>query len=296
MNQLIRLGVLFLACSSVADAEQGRPRADQIIDRYLALPFPDEDRLGESRQARLKVMADLAEIPVDAVPAIERRLPTVKSPGQRAELTEVLARITTRESAAVLVKLLEDPDRHVRNVAISGLRHMARRTDRVGPDRRVREDGIVPRVPGLLPYLLQAAKDDDESNRGTALYALADTRERAAVAALRARLHDTSDDVRLITACLLTEFQDASGLPEMRRALERLRKADRRDVRASFAVDRLLPSFERITGKSFGPIPMNPMLFSNSEGAKRAEQGREPLLDIWAAWWTWEPPAATTAP
>ncbi len=48
----------------------------------------------------------------------------------------------------------------------------------------------------------------------------------------------------------------------------------------------LLASLERITGKSFGDIPMNPTLCSFDNG--EVERYRD-LLDAWSQWWSWQP-------
>jgi HEAT repeat protein len=122
------------------------------------------------------------------------------------------------------------------------------------------------------------------------LFALADTLEPTAVAELRRRLSDDSDTVRFTAACLLTEFQDASGLAELKKALERMRSQHPVAAGDSFAVERLLASLERITGKSFGELPrLNPFLDSDSRRAQQSTQRYRELLDAWAAWWAWEP-------
>ena len=52
---------------------------------------------------------------------------------------------------------------------------------------------------------------------------------------------------------------------------------------------RLLASFQRITGKSFGKIPMNPILLSDTRTIAASEKRYRELLDAWAQWWAWEP-------
>ncbi len=70
-------------------------------------------------------------------------------------------------------------------------------------------------------------------------------------------------------------------------ALARFRNDPKAEM--SFDVERLLASFERITGKSFGEIPMNPVLVSDTRViAVNVKRYRE-LLDTWTAWWAWEP-------
>jgi HEAT repeat protein len=191
------------------------------------------------------------------------------------------------QAVARLVKSLDDPDAEVRRKAIHELRMLARRVDRSGGKRIQRGDEFEPQVKGLLPVLIRAAEDKNDLNRFSATYALADTLDPAAVVALRARLKDDSEQVRLSAACLLTEFQDAAGLPEMKKALKRLR--ERPKITDAWDTERLLASFERITGKSFGEIPMNPSIISDSNAAAAATQRYRELLDTWAAWWEWTP-------
>jgi hypothetical protein len=115
------------------------------------------------------------------------------------------------------------------------------------------------------------------------------------VAELRRRLKDPSETVRLHAACFLTEYQDASGLSEMQAALARLRQINfDQDLRLDFQdygqAEMLLASFERITGKSFGPIPMNPILCSDTREIPKLKRGYKTLLETWAQWWAWQPP------
>ena len=288
MNACVFL-VPLLAVTAVCAAEQ-EPLAAAIVERYLKLPHPDDDRLGKARQERWSTLSELKLMPDAAVREIARVLPDVQQPQQRMELAEALGFFPTKESAAKLCALLDDPDAWVRLQAVGCLRLMARRVDRVGGQRTQRGGEVPPKVEGLVPHLLKAAGDKTEQNRGLALFALADTLDPAAVAELRRRLSDDSDTVRCTAACLLTEFQDASGLAELRKALERMRSQNPVAAGDSFAVERLLASLERITGKSFGELPhLNPFLDSDSRRAQQSTQRYRELLDAWAAWWAWEP-------
>lgn len=264
--------------------------APKIIQRYLKMPHPEDDKRGEARLARLEILAELKAMPKKAVSAIGRALPKVENPRQRAELAEVLGRhLQTKESAALLCELLNDPDRKVRWQAIHGLSGMAKRTGRSGAKRVIRGPDFAPKVEGLVPYLISAADDKVEGNRVGALYALAGTCDPSAVSELRKRLKDPSEKVRLYAACFLTEYQDAAGLPEMRDALARLRRTRPADVLSYYwQAGKLLASFERITGKSFGQIPRNPYLCSVDHGETKRYKA---LLDTWAEWWAWEPKA-----
>lgn len=196
----------------------------------------------------------------------------------------------TKESAAKLCKLLKDPDAKVRGQAIHGLRMLASRTNRMGGKRLQRGQEFAPKVEGLVPYLVSAADDKVESNRISALYALAGTRDPLAVSELRNRLKDRSEKVRLYAACFLTEYQDASGLTEMRDTLARLRRTDPTDDFIYYLeAEMLLASFERIIGKSFGEIPLNPSLSSDTRQIPLIKKSYNTLLDTWAEWWAWEP-------
>ena len=198
-----------------------------------------------------------------------------------------------RGSVELLCKLLKDPDEQVRRQAINDLRMMARRTNRIGGKRIQQGAEFAPEVEGLVPYLVSAAKDPVEINRICALYALADTRDPMAVLELRNRLEDPSENVRFHAACFLTEYQDASGLAEMRDALTRLIRTEPVDDFIYYSnAEMLLASFERIIGKSFGEIPLNPSLSSSTIEIPLIEERYETLLVTWAEWWAWEPGAA----
>ena len=298
MKRIIWL-LLFLGGTAVFAADDP---AAAIIQRYLKLPWPAEDRQGEARQNRLRTLDELQSTPAAAVLEISRVLPTVKDARQRAELVDELGHIQTRESAAKMGELLDDPDAQVRLAAIFSLRMMARRVDRSGGQRTQRGGEFAPKVDGLVPYLVKAANDPVEQNRVTALFALADTLDPAAIAEIRHRLTDESQEVRFQAACFLTEFQDASGLGELKKKLEQLRSSRGPSATADgnysrmTAAERLLASFERLTGKSFGPVPMDPMLSSDSHVAEASARRYEELLDAWAAWWAWEPGATTNKP
>jgi len=153
---------------------------------------------------------------------------------------------------------------------------------------------FTPKVEGLVPCLVAAADDEAQSNRICALYALADTRDPMAVSELRRRLKDPSEKVRFYAACFLTEYQDASGLTEMLAALKRLCRTDpaadpEYDFEYYSQAERLLASFERITGRSFGRVPMNPSLSSSHPQIVELQKRYNTLLDAWAQWWAWEP-------
>jgi HEAT repeat protein len=195
------------------------------------------------------------------------------------------------EEVLTLLSKLNESDADKRQEAIHQLRLLARRVDVAGAKRERRGQEHAPKVKGLVPHLIRAAGDEAEANRTLALYALADTLDPAAVVAIRERLQkDKSEAVRFNAACLLTEFKDVSGLDELKSALARLR-GGKPDTLGSFDIERLLASFERATGKSFGPIPMNPLIASDTRVIEASLKKYQELLDAWAAWWDWKPPA-----
>jgi HEAT repeats len=320
---LILLAVVF-AAASVANPDtlarelcfdSGTPSADKaaqrILERYLATPHPAgpsktdpydpkiDALVSEAQLARQSVLEELRTMPKEAVSAAEPILFTRASPIQRYEIVDWLAdNISTRACAELLHRVLKDVrepkdedqaiyEQMVRSTAVGGLRRMARRTDRSGARRVQKGPNFEPAVRGLTPYLISAVNDKAEGVRVSALYALADTLDPVAVDELKKRLEDESPTVRLYAACFLTEYQDAAGLPLMRKALGRLNAADpRNDVTHYSQAEMLLASFERITGKSFGEIPLNPLLASSDRGEARRYKE---LLEVWDAWWNWQP-------
>jgi hypothetical protein len=298
MRKSMLVPVFVAALFASAAAETQDSEATKIIQRYLKMPHPRDASFNEARIARLNVLAELKSMPEEAVVAIGRTLPEVENPRQRYELASMLGdHFHTEVSAALLCELLKDPNEKVRWQAIHGLRMMARRTARSGGKRIQRWPDFAPKVQGLVPYLVSAASDKAERNRVCALHALADTRDPSAVSELRNRLKDESEKVRLYAACFLTEYQDAAGLPEMRNALNRIRSIDvqRLEVELDWSyyhkAELMLASLERITGKSFGPIPLNPTLSSDFRRTKEIKKRYKALLDTWAQWWAWEPKA-----
>jgi hypothetical protein len=193
------------------------------------------------------------------------------------------------EKAAVAIRQLDSPDEKVRAEAVGKLRLLARRVERNGGQRVQRGEAFAPKVPGLLPELIKAAHDPAQQVRAVAAYALADTQEPLATATLRELLDDPNERVRLSAACLLTEFHDATGLPELKKAVQKFQKSTS-NLDRYLDGEKVLVSLERITTKSFGPIPMNPMLLSDSRKVAPTEQRYQELFDAWVSWWEWTPP------
>ena len=300
-----------LVAAAYAEGTKDVAEARQILDRYLATVHPKgpaktdpydpkvDKQVNEARLARLAILAELTSMPDEAVSAAERVIFERADSHQRYEIVDALSGlILTRQCAELLQRVRQDVrkpkdqdatlyEELVRSSAVHGLRMMARRTDRTGGKRTQRTPDFPEKITGLVPYLVEAANDPAERVRVSALFALADSRDSAAVAELRNRLKDESERVRLYAACFLTEYMDATGLPEMRNALDRFKKTESEHAFDHYAqVEMLLASLERITGKSFGEIPLNPVLCSSDGGEARRYQE---LLDTWHAWWSWQP-------
>ena len=56
-----------------------------------------------------------------------------------------------------------------------------------------------------------------------------------------------------------------------------------------FDAERVVASMERLTGKSFGRLPVNPLIVSDRRKIAEGEGEYERLLGAWAAWWEWQP-------
>jgi HEAT repeat protein len=257
-------------------------KSEDIMKVYLALPHPEKEDGGTTRMARLKVLAQLSSTP-DILPVIQSNWDGIKQLGQRIEVAEMIGRsIQTPAGAGMLIEWLKDPAEEVRSQAVRGMRLMARRVDRAGGARIQQGPEQQPKVEGLVPSLIVAANDASEKVRMSALYALADARDDKATQEIRNHLKDTSLNVRFKAACFLTEFQDGSGLPELCLALERLRTTDS-DKESSYYFDAetLLASLERVTGKTFGKIGLNPISLSNADDALIQKGQFKKLLDSW---------------
>jgi hypothetical protein len=279
---LLRFG--FVAPPARGADVDAQPTAAELLDQYLALPHPEKDDGGAARMARLKMLARLSHAP-EVLPVVQSRWTTLTEAVQRKELAEMIGRYNqTPAGAAALIERLKDPDEQVRFETVHGLRLMSLRVNRSGGKRIQQGPEHPPQVEGLVPWLMVAANDASEGVRVHALFALADTRNALATQEIRNHLNDSSQRVRLSAACFLTEFQDGSGLPEMCQGLERLQAADPKlDFMYYAAAESLLASLERITGKSFGEIPMNPDFCSLTEQAETIKAQYRKLIPAWWA-------------
>jgi len=302
--------LLLFAVSTAPAFADAMSDARDILDRYTRADRPAgpskndpydramDELVNRARQARALILAEWKAMPAEAVAVAGTFLSDKASPVQRYEIVSALGHnIHTRACAELLHCVLQDVrqpkeeeaaiyEELTRLSAVSGLGQMARTVDHLGRGRTQRGTPFAPQVPGLAPYLVAAAADKSELVRVWALTALADCGDPAAVAEFRRHLEDKSDRVRFHAACLLTEFQDTSGLPRMRDKLGQLRKTDpKTDDNYYRDAELLFAAFERCTGKSMGKTPLDPSLSGSTTGAAVTAQEYQTLLNAWDAWW-----------
>ncbi len=275
----------YLFCLSPSAAEPSKRSAKEILETYFTLPH--FDRQGDERLERVRILDQLKRIPEQAVHEISLVMESIDSPVQRAELAEVLGEMPLLQSAEILISMLDDPDTEFRRNIIQSLRKLSAGVDRCGNTDVAKRPKHPPEIEGLLPHLAKATEDKNSDNRKLALFALVDTRDVKAVEELKKGLTDTDRHIRFTAACLLTEYQVSLGLPELKKRLSELVKRDIKqyDFRDFSDAEHLIASFERITGRNFGKIPILPHFSSSTEGEKRSRRQYAELITKWDDWW-----------
>jgi hypothetical protein len=279
--------------------------AEELLKNYLDMGptlqaadplsgFPKSTRSVETERQQVRGRLDLEERlsqTPGVVAVVRTALPAITDTRQRFDLLMLLARhVPSRETADLFTDLFKDPNEDLRSQALFGLRMLASRIDPSGRRGTQPEPAHPPKVDGLVPVLISAAKDASPQIRGSALYALADTRDPQAIAELRLMLQDAGQDIRLTAACLLTEVRDCSGVSEMKEALHRLaQQGATQDPRFYLDAENLILGFERVTGKSFGEVPLHPALYSDAAKGRAASERYHQLLNTWVQWWNWTP-------
>jgi len=294
---LLAVSIAPALADSMSDARDVLDRYTQT-DRRAAAELAVRDSLA-GVMMRNSILAKWKATPAEAVAVAGPFLFDKASPVQRYEIVASLGQnILTRECADLLHRILQDTrepkeeeaatyEELTRSEAVAGLGIMARTVDSGAARRLQRGPSFAPQVPGLTPYLVSAARDKTERVQVLALDALADCGDPVAVAELKRRLEDKSEAVRFRAACLLTEFQDASGLPLLRDKIGQILKKDPKKADFSDYSDAalLFVSFERWTGKSMGKTPMNPSISSSTTQAAALAQEYQTMLKAWDAWW-----------
>ena len=224
--------------------------------------------------------------PTQDIAEIRQLVNTETDPKNKAILLFMIGRdLSNREAAAYLISYLKDPNEEFRLGAVRGLRLMASRNERCGVQVKIGPPAPAPRVEGLVPNLIEATNDSSWRVRDLAMYALADSREDLAAARLRELLRDPETETCFVAACLLTEFNDFTGLPELKRELARL-QTQKRSVLTFLKAESLFAALERSTGKHFGKLPGNPIACSNPDQAAAIEKRTYELLDAWSQYFT----------
>jgi hypothetical protein len=272
--------------------ESGPAGVALLVEALLAMPASEEDPGGTMNARRWQLARDIGETGDAAVEAIEAARPRATTPLQRHELVSALAAVRTPRATAALLRLLAEKDDATRGAAVSGL-----------VDRLHRPADTAERARVFEALAAEMGREPVEATRLQLVYATraiaragnADALEPSralAVAALRDRLaKDDSALVRGTAACCLTEFGDLSGEAELRRAvLDAAAHGDRLGPGA-WSLEALAPAVERVSGRSFGPVPLRPELSSDSRAVPRLRQERAAYLQKLAAW-AKEAPAA----
>ena len=258
--------------------------ATQWVERLLKMPTATEDPQGRLNAARWQLIRDIGALGDPAIPVLEAGRSRAKTALQRRELTEALTEVRTPAGTEALLGLAANEDDDIRGSAITRLaEHIASPRDVGGSDQ-------------ILPVLVKLAPSEKvEMNRklmcmamGTALNPpppaeKPDARRIAlAIGMLRDRLqNDSSPDVRFYAACLLTESGDFSGREELKKVAIAMQAVGSDEA---WGLGQLVPAIERVSGKKFGPVPMNPMIASNANRVPELKAKRKALLDEVAAW------------
>ena len=307
-----RLHAIFFALAvSVAPAfADSMSEARDILERYTRAERPAgpsktdpydpaaDELVNRARLTRGSILAEWKAMPAEAIVVAGAFVFNNASPVQRYEIVSALGENTpTRECAELLHRVLQDVrepkeeeaatyEELTRIAAVSALGRMARTVAPGTRKRLQRGPASAPQISGLAPYLVAAAGDKSERVRVFALDALADCGEPGAVAELKRRLEDKSQTVQFHAGCLLTEFQDLSGVPRMRDRLSQLLQTKPgMDLNYYLDATLLLTSFERCTGQSLGKTPLNPLAANSTTGAAEAARDYQTLLKAWDAWW-----------
>jgi hypothetical protein len=285
-----------------AIAARGEAGATVMVARLLAMPSSQEDPQGANNAFRLQLVRDIGTLGDAAIKPLQQALGQAKTVDQRREMVQALGAVHTPAATRALLPLLADQDDTIRQHAISSL------TDRLGVPA---EQGGTDDVLAALARILPAEKDDfwrgficARMVRVLMPFPPADKPEARLLAQaadmLRERLkNDGSAIVRFEAACSLTQFGDNSGLAELEKAALAMQaegpapiEFDVRKLANAFSLDKLVPALERATGQKFGPVPMNPLLSSNSTAGPGLVAQRQALLDKIVAWIKANPGAA----
>lgn len=123
-------------------------------------------------------------------------------PRVRRYLIIALEHLRNPAAGPALIGALKDPDVDVRLQAARAL-------------------AVIASVPGAAPALIELLDDESADVRKVAVYALGQTRDRAAIPALQARLEDPLEDIRWNAALALAVLGDGSGTQVIGQMIDR---------------------------------------------------------------------------
>jgi hypothetical protein len=261
-----------------------REDAVALLVSQLRTELPDMGR-------RAQLYRDVGEVGDPAIAAILKARPGATSRIQQNQLATALATVKTPAGTKALLALLSDPDNEFRTAAIHGL---------TAGIMRHENDGDIDQVFSAL--IKQAPSEQFEGSRSRICMVMsylagkvapgvrkANPLAVSAVGMLQGRLKDDeSPQVRFEAACALAEFDDFSGKEELKKVVPAM------DSFAGPALGRAVSAIEKISGKTFGSVPLDPILASDTRTIPALRDQRQALLDKLAEWAREDTAAAAT--
>jgi hypothetical protein len=230
---------------------------------------------------RAQLYRDVGAVGDPAIVAILKLRPGAVFQSQKNQLATALATIKTSASTKALLALLPDSDDEFRTAAIEGLTGGIMRHERDEDSDQIfsafirqapleKIEGSRRRICMVMPYLALKVAPGARKTDPLAI---------SAVGMLQGRLEDDeSSQVRFEAACALAEFDNFSGKGELKNAIPAMHSF------AGPALGRAVSAIEKISGKTFGPVPLDPILVSDTSTIPTLLDQRQALLDKLAEW------------
>ncbi len=274
-----------------AIAGRGEEGAAALVAGLMGMPSAADDPQGTKNAMRWQLIRDIGTLGDAALKPAQEALGKAKTELQRQEMVSAIGAVNSPAATRALLGLLAEKEEAILNQAVSSL------TDRLGA--AAEQGGSVEVLPALAKIVPEVKTELYRTVICLSMRRVlkpaapgeADARQRGmAVGLLRERLkNDAAADVRFTAACVLTEFEDYTGLEELKKAALALQAGV--GVTNDYALDQLVPALERATGQRFGPVPMNPMASSISNNDLAVQ--RQALLEKVVAWIKANPGAGT---
>jgi hypothetical protein len=251
-----------------------REDAIVLLVNQLLTELPDMGR-------RAQLHRDVEVVGDPAISAILKARPDAASRTQQNQLATALASIKTPNGTKALLDLLSDSNDEFRTAAIEGLTGgIFRREDNIESNQvfsaLIRQapleiiEGSRSRICMVMPYV--AGKVAPGVRKSDPLVV-------SAVGMLQGRLKDdASSQVRFEAACALAEFYDFSGKEELKKAIPAMHNM------VGPALGRAVSAIEKISGKTFGPVPLDPWFSGDQTAIPALREQRQALLDKLAEW------------